>query len=310
MKKLSLLILLATSLSISACSIRSNTFNNEEDTPQTPTDSGDGENEPIEDDEVDDCPIDHISLNKSSIDLIVNKYEYLSVNFYPDDDTTADLHDGVWSVADSSIATVSQVGKVTGVAPGKTIVTFTTNEGKRRGNCVVYVFASSEDIVREYVKVTDADSIQPGDQIVFGCPEFGVAASIDRLSGYLKTTPTTFSSDKNKITFLGSNAGEYYVGQGKDEALTLESQENKYLAGKTNDYKNSLVFVNSKGAINWIFEIPEGYSNIYSVNYDLYDDLWLMFNKINDSDIRFNLYDSNPTALMVMPTIYRLTIIK
>ena len=308
MKKLSLLILLSALLSVSACSTSNAGFDDADNLPDITNDDGGDEEEPIEDEE-DECPIDHISLNKSSLDLIKDKYEYLTVNFFPDDSTTEELHDGVWSVEDSSIATVSQYGKVTGVSAGRTVVTFTTNEGKRRGNCVVYVFNSAEDIVREYVKVTDAESIVPGDQIVFGCPELGVSASIDGVSGYLKTTPTTFSSDKSKITSLGSNAGEYIVGNGKDDSLTLESQENKYLAGISNRYENKVVFRNEKGAIDWIFEIPQGYTNIYCVNYDIDDDLWLMFNKISDSDIRFNLYDSNPTTLMFMPTIYRLTII-
>ena len=308
-------------LSVSACTTRktSNVPNEEEpetivdnDTdPGTDTDP-DIDPDPIDDDEeVDDCPIDHISLNKSTLDLIVGKYEYLTVNFYPDNETTENLHDGVWSIADSSVATISEYGKVTGKAAGQTVAYFTTNSGNRRASCAVYVFESAESIVRKYVKVTDADSIKPGDQIVFASPELGVAASLERTSGYLKTTPTSFSSDKSTITSLGNNAGEYIVGEGKDDSLTLESQENKYLAGKSSDYKNSLVFLPSyKGSVDWIFEIPEEYTKIFCVNYDLYDDLWLMFNKIDDSDIRFNLYDSNETQLMILPTIYRLTIIK
>lgn len=254
--------------------------------------------------------IDHITLNKSSLDLVVGKYEYLTVNFYPDDETTADLHDGYWTTSDENIASVSKYGKVTALKEGKAIITFTTIEGNRRANCTVFVFQNETSIKKEYLKVTDADSIVPGDQIVFGCPEFGVAASLDRVDGYLRYTKTSFSNDGTKILSLGDNAGEYIVGEGIDNALTLESQENKYLCGKSNDYRNSLLFVNNNGPKNWIFETPEGYEHIYCVSYDIDDDLWLMFNKISDNDIRFNLYDSNPTALMVMPTIYRLTVIR
>ena len=254
----------------------------------------------------DESKIDHITLSKTSLDLIVGKYEYLAVNFFPDDETTSELHDGVWSTSDESIVTVSQYGKVTAIKEGKAIVTFTTNHGNRRGNCVVYVFESAQSIVREYVKVTDADSLVPGDQIIFACPEFGVAASINRKDGYLKPVTASFSSDGNKLVSFGEDTGEYFIGEGIDDSLTLENQNNQYLEGKTNDYRNSLNFQNSKGQINWIFETPVGYEGeIFCVNYDLEEDLWLMFNKINDSDIRFNLYDSNETALLKKPTIYR-----
>ena len=67
------------------------------------------------------------------------------------------------------------------------------------------------------------------------------------------------------------------------------------------------MFVKSKGQIDWIFENVDGLD--YCVNYDIEDDYWLMFNKISDADIRFNIYDSNVTQLMKLPTIYRLEII-
>lgn len=265
--------------------------------------------ETIDYDEEDDSKIDRITLNKSTLDLVVGKYEYLYVNFYPDNEETADLHDGEWSTSDDSVVTVSQYGKVTAIKEGVGVVSFTTVEGNRKANCTVYVHSSESAIVREYQKVEDPDTIKNGDQIIFASPEFGVTATINRLNGYLKTSKATFSSDKKTLLTYEEDTGVYFVGASEGESFTLENQENNYLSGKTNDYKNSLVFVHSKGAINWIFEIPEGYSSIYTVNYDLVDDLWLMFNKINDNDIRFNLYDSNPGSLMALASIYRLTII-
>ena len=260
------------------------------------------------DDEDDESKIDYITLNKSELYLQIGKYEYLTVNFFPDIEDV-DLKQGIWSIDNEDIASVSQYGKVTGKAKGDAYVSFETYEGHRRARCHVYVINSESDISKEWQKVNDMDSIKSGDTLVFASPELGVAASLERVSGYLRTAPISFSGNGDKITSLNSEVGTYYVGEGTDGALTLENQEGNYLAGKYTTSGGGLVFVHSKGQINWIFEHVESTGLDYCVNYDIEADLWLMFNKINSGDIRFNLYDSNPTSLMIMPTIYRLTVI-
>ena len=123
-----------------------------------------------------------------------------------------------------------------------------------------------------------------------------------------KPVTSTFSGDGNRITELGENSGEYFVGATETEDVyTIESQNGEYLAGKKTTAGNGLLFVKSKGQINWIFERQVG--NDYCVNYDIEDDLWLMFNKISSTDIRFNLYDSNETELMKLPKVYRWSVI-
>ena len=302
MKLFSKLLLLSTLL-LSGCGRNQPVDPSEPVDPSDPVAPIDPEDEPEE-----EGLIDHITLSKKEIYLQIGKYDYLSVNFFPDDDTTKDLHDGTWSILDSSIATISQYGKVTGVKKGYTVASFTTNEGKRRANCTVYVYEVLSDITREYIKVTDADSIKPGDEIIFASPELGVAASTDRLSGYLLPTHANFEDNGQKLASFDDNAGSYIVGNGKNGGLTLENLNGEYLAGKSTTAGNGLLFVKSKGQINWIFEKPAGYDSIYCVNNDIAQDLWLMFNKISNEDIRFNLYDSNPTQLMIMPSIYRLTL--
>ena len=255
-----------------------------------------------------DYVIKGMSLNKRVLDLVKTKYEYLTVNFEPEEIDDS-YKDGVWSTSDESIATVSQYGKVTAVKAGIAVITYTTTKEIHSASCTVYVYNSASDIVREYQKVTDADSIKNGDIIVFGCPELGVAASINQYNGYVLPATATFTS--NKMTSWSEDVAEFFVGEGKNGGLTLETQDGKYLNGKTNDYHNGLTYIKStKGSVNWIFEKPDGYQDIYCVNNDIAEDLWLMFNKINNSDIRFNLYDSNPTELMKMPTIYRWTVVR
>lgn len=249
-----------------------------------------------------------ISLNKKELDLVNGKSEYLTVSF--PDGYQYDPEGGSWNTSDPSIVEVSQYGKVTAKGVGSAYVTYTASTGVTSGKCVIYVNESQTTIQRVWNKVTDVESIKNGDIIVFACPQFGVAASLDRKDGYLLPTKTIFNSDYSQITELGLNACEFFVGATDEKDIfTLETQDGLYLAGKNTVKGGGISFVKSKGQINWLFERPEGYNQDYCVNADIADDLWLMFNKINNDDIRFNLYDSNETQLMKLATFYRREIV-
>lgn len=257
----------------------------------------------------DDTTGKYIQIGDKTLILQKGKTESLYVNFFPSiDDFEEDEEDGYgwWASSNESVATVSTYGVVTAVAKGSAAISYTTVE-HFKAYCTVTVVNSTSDITQEYVKVTDMNSIAEGDQIIFGCPDFGVVASLDKVSGYLKHDTASFSSDGNKITSFGSTTGEFYVGTGSDSSFTLESQDGLYLAGKKTDRSGGLLYVKqaSKGQTDWSFETSAGldYCHNYDINWG-----WLMFNKINNIDIRFNLYESNDTALMKRPTVYRLTI--
>ena len=253
-----------------------------------------------------ECPFESISLNKRSLVLVVGKKDDLVVNFEPDTEDV-DLKDGTWESSDNSVATV-RYGRVTAVKKGTAVISFTTTLGNLKAYCTVTVVNSEDEIIKEFVKVDDMDSIKLGDELIFACPEFGVAASLNRYDRYLLPSSASFTHDGNKLISFDEDVARFYVGEGIDDAFTLENQNNEYLAGKLTQRDTSLSFVKSKGQINWIFERAENTGLDYCVNYDIADDLWLMFNKISDGDIRFNLYDSNVTTLMKLPTIYRYTI--
>ena len=292
----------------------SSSFNDEPkvdpDTPSNPNDDDPVTPDPSvpEIEEDDDCLIDHISLNKTNEILEIGKRLDLIVNFYPknEGDNIDNLHDGTWTTTNSSIASVDQYGRVTGVASGTAVITFTTNAGSRRANCTVYVVASANNVTKEYQKVNDVETIKDNDIIVFGCPEANLTASISRKDGYLEPVSTTFSSDKTKIVSLGSDTGEYLVSE-TDEGMTLENQENEYLCAK---YLKNVTFVKNKGPITWAFEYIDDQPGVSTGNYvySTYESIegWLMFNtKAN----RFTLYESSVQVDMFLPTIYRLTIV-
>lgn len=248
---------------------------------------------------------------KTIYDIKVGKYEYLTVDFNPSD-VDLDYKEGVWSSLDESVATVSQYGKVTGVKEGSTVITFTTNKEGVTGACTVYVWNSLDDITREYQRVNNPDDIKVGDEIILASPDFGVAASINIYSGYVTTSNCSFSSDKSRITSYAEDVSSFYIHPSEyDDAFCLENQNNAFLAGRETQTGNHLSYSeNGKAQIDWIFEIPDGYSEIFCVNYNIQNDYWLMFNRINNDDIRFNLYDSNETALMKKPIVYRNTVVR
>ena len=99
------------------------------------------------------------------------------------------------------------------------------------------------------------------------------------------------------------------VKSGQGRAFTLSNTDGEYLAGKVTQRDTSLEFVKSKGQINWIFEHSDITNKDYCVNFDITEDYWLMFNKISNTDIRFNLYQSSgDEALVKLASIYRLEI--
>lgn len=312
MKK-SVLALAILMMSLTSCSLfnrKTSYFNNSSNGSSNSGSSSSGTSHgSSEDDDSfdDDTSGKYIQIGDKTLILQKGKTESLYVNFFPSiDDFEEDEEDGYgwWASSNESVATVSKYGVVTAVAKGSAAISYTTIE-HIKAYCTVTVVNSTSDITQEYVVVTDMNSIAEGDQIIFGCPDFGVTASLDKLSGYLRYENASFSG--NKITSCGANTGIFYVGTGSGSSFTLESQDGLYLAGKKTDRSGGLLYVKqaSKGQTNWSFETSAGldYCHNYDINWS-----WLMFNKINDSDIRFNLYESNDTALMKRPTIYRLTI--
>ena len=325
MKK-NFLILLLSSLALTSCSLDSitNLFNkNGGDNEQKQNQNQNDDDNKNTDDNKDDSSTttdDEVPINGKTIcfsekykDIQLNKTYSSVVNFNPSEEFTDEEKAGVFSSMDESIAEITQHGVVKGKGVGQTIIKYTTNVDHLVCSMTIYVHESISDIQREYLRVNNVNDIEVGDELIFASTDFGVAASTSVKDGHVEVAPVSFSIDNSKITSYGEDVAEYYVGPSaeSDEAFTLETQENEYLAGRNTTGGTKLRYSkNGKDQINWIIERPEGFSEDFIVSYDIADDYWLMFNKINNSDIRFNLYDSNDTTLMKKPAIYRKTIIR
>lgn len=325
MKK-SLLILILSSLLLSSCDIPflSGLFNKtakeEKKTQQNEPKEGEegGEEDPAVVPPEVDPPVEDdgvsVSFPKKVIDIeISNNPTYLTVNFSKE--LEIDDKEGHFTSSNTSVATVDDYGRLRGISEGSALITFSMVKFDASCTMTVYVHESLSNIVREYIRLDNPDDIKVGDELVFASPNLGVGASVNVQAGYIVPAPVSFSSDKSKITAMSQYVAEYYVGPGKDDdVFTFENQENNYLACKDTTGGRKLIYSdNGKAQINWIVEKPSGYNETYIVSYDLVDDYWLMFNKVShdDSDIRFNIYDSSEQAsVMEKPIIYRKTIIR
>jgi len=254
----------------------------------------------------------YVSFGYKSYDLVVGKKQNFIIYYYPSYESFKEEEIyGTFASSNESVATVSQSGTVQAKSEGQTVITFTTDVDHFVASMTVYVHSSA--IKYEYTKVDDVDDIKLGDELVFACPDFGVAASVNEKEYWVDVT-SGIKFDNNKISDLSEDVAKFYVCEGKKDnpdCFTLQIQNDYYLAGKVTDRHQSIYYhKNQKAQVDWIFETPDGYNEDFIVNYDLEEDYWLMFNKISSSDIRFNMYDSNEQTLMKKPTIYRKTIIR
>lgn len=77
-----------------------------------------------------------ISLNKSTTSIVKNATETLTATLTPANTTYDDV---TWTSSDTSVATVSALGVVTGVAAGTAVITATTERGGYHASCTVTV---------------------------------------------------------------------------------------------------------------------------------------------------------------------------
>ena len=312
MKNKNIVILLTSLLMLTGCvQTQPTSGGSQEDNP--PSNPGSDPVDPVnpeqEDDYVDDYRVKSISIGDSSIKLELNKYKYLFINYNATvdvDSLTDEEKEITWTSLDTSIASVNQYGKVTGLKDGYTYITATTKRGNRHARCLVMV--GNANVSYQYTLVDDLSTLHNKDTVVIACPEENKVATEYSQGSYLHATSSTFSKDKKTIESLGAGAAEFYLGE-SEKGWTLELGEQGvevYFAG----FNTTRVgFVNNKGNIDWRFSFYNG--NLYT---ETYNDVvgWIMFNRDLDShNGGFTLYDfdeeveAKPVSL-VYPSIYKL----
>lgn len=318
LKKLSSLLILLTGLTLSGCnqttakSKKSSSNNNptistssSEETsntsgPTTVITSGTYIPSSTSEEEIidDDSDIEYITMDQKEVEILIGKAPYsLTITFHFKDGVDEDSvnKDVIWTSSDTSIATVSQYGQVSGVSKGQTLITCTTVEGSRRASCVVYVIESEASVIKEWQKVTAVSQLKAGDLIIMGCPEMNVAATSESVGMYLHPTNVTYSSSGDKITSVGV-AEQFMLDGDTSNGFMFESEDGKYLC---TTHTGKVTFIYKTGNNKWDIDYDYGVCDMQSISSI---SGWFMY---NSSQQKFTTYESNPQVDMFVITLYK-----
>lgn len=264
--------------------------------------------------------IDYVAFTISDLEVKSTKYEYVALNFafadgidpeQLDHDTLLEYESGTFATNDASIATVSEYGKVTGVNPGKTTITYTTKYNAKVATLNVYVYDDSTIVVRKWTKMGPTDTIQAGDQIIIGCPQEGKAASMDDAGhNRLDVVDVTYNTDQSEMTST-TGAGKFVVGndyKGRG-GFTLEIPER-------DDGRTYLCATNIQNIeFQKTAKTTQALWEIFYYNEDGFDD-WIICSHVDNIDgammynvtsPQFNLYQSNEIEhAMYYISVYKL----
>ena len=167
-----------------------------------------------------------VSLDSSSASVKEGKTITLVATVYPTNATNKAV---AWTSSNTSVATVSSAGVVTGVSAGEATITVTTNDGSKTATCVVTVTASSAGGEETFsISYTDLPtSYQTGSTIytaasgikfqAYNCANYSSKMQFKASSGYFQTTEdlelqsiTINDRESNELTVYGSNtAGSF-----------------------------------------------------------------------------------------------------
>lgn len=143
----------------------------------------------------------------------------------------------------------------------------------------------------DWTRLSDISQLTPGDRIVLACPEKSTTAG--QLSNkVLVAQSSTFSSDTMTITSLGIETQIFILG-GSEGAWTLANESGKLLGVKK---VKELAW--NEGTTTWAISVSANGTTLSSNKESLGRILY------NVNAPRFTTYTSNPTAVMLLPTLY------
>lgn len=194
-----------------------------------------------------DKPVESVSLNESEVMLKVGEIVTLEATVKPNDATDKSI---VWSVEDSSIATVEN-GKITAKAKGQTIVTVTTNNGNQTASCIVKVEEddppANGTIVYKCIGYTDGDKIYYVSHYV---GQLQLRLNEDSYVLTLNSSDETCTFKANSGEVIIDYTGTYTVNSDGELTLSLtaqyQGQENTVTV--TGEIHNGMVAISLGGS--------------------------------------------------------------
>ena len=163
-------------------------------------------------------PVTSVSLNKTSLNLMVGDTETLSATIYPSDATNKNV---TWKSSNTSVATV-QSGKVSAVGVGTAQITVTTNNGSKKATCTVTVTPKGDPGPKGYkVFIKHGGEFKYDDIPGWGTYQGKAFTSPNTKYNYSgdnhELNVTTSSTEvKNMLNELGMSINQLYENYGMD----------------------------------------------------------------------------------------------
>jgi uncharacterized protein YjdB len=163
-------------------------------------------------------PVTSVSLNKTSLNLMVGDTETLSATIYPSDATNKNV---TWKSSNTSVATV-QSGKVSAVGVGTAQITATTNNGSKKATCTVTVTPKGDPGPKGYkVFIKHGGEFKYDDIPGWGTYQGKAFTSPNTKYNYSgdnhELNVTTSSTEvKNMLNELGMSINQLYENYGMD----------------------------------------------------------------------------------------------
>ena len=168
-------------------------------------------------------PVESVSLDKTSVELIAGDEIILTATIAPDNATNKNV---IWTSSDESVATVAN-GKVTALKEGATTITVTTEEGKKTASCdVIVLHDPSNDAIVFADKIMKKMCVSAFDINRDGELSYKEAAAVTDLS-QMKLTKKAFKSfdEFQYFTHVKYIPNEYFKETGLKSIVLPEGVE-------------------------------------------------------------------------------------
>lgn len=187
-------------------------------------------------------PATGVTLNKEQFIAYIGDVEKLIATVEPGNASDKAV---TWTSSNTDVATVDAKGRVTGVGPGKSIITATTVDGGFTDSCEAVVFTS-----RDYTQILSLDEFVEGNYLIVGKFENNYYTLSNEYTSnpysiYPKALPITLESSGDRLIALGADARSSWDLTGSNTNTGTEynqvyfdvySQQKSFSLG----YKNSI----------------------------------------------------------------------